>query len=98
MKKIVIINGPNLNLIGTREPEIYGKESLADYLQNLKEKYPDIDFVFYQSNIEGVLVNFIQECIGNTHGIILNAGAYSHTSLAIADVIGAIKIPVIEVH
>ena len=98
MKKIAIINGPNLNLIGTREPEIYGKESLADYLKKLEEKYPDIAFVWYQSNIEGELVNFLHECIEDTNGIILNAGAYSHTSLAIADAIAAIEIPVVEVH
>ncbi|RYZ45082.1 MAG: type II 3-dehydroquinate dehydratase [Sphingobacteriales bacterium] len=95
---VAIINGPNLNLIGTREPEIYGSVSLESYLSSLKESYTDVSLSFYQSNIEGELVNRLQECMGRADGIILNAGAYSHTSIAIADAIAAIKVPVVEVH
>lgn len=98
MKTIVIINGPNLNLIGTREPEIYGSVSLNDYLNNLQQTFKEVQFHFFQSNIEGELINFLHDCRNKADGIILNAGAYSHTSIAIADAISAIKIPVIEVH
>lgn len=98
MLSLAIINGPNLNLIGTREPDIYGSQSLADYLQSLKGKYKDIAFSFYQSNIEGELINFLHSCRGKSNGIILNAGAYTHTSIAIADAIAATNIPTVEVH
>ena len=98
MKKIIIINGPNLNLLGIRETSIYGKQSFDDYLNELKISYPSIKIDFYQSNVEGELINKIQE-IGFTYdGIILNAAAYTHTSVGIADAIAAIQTPVIEVH
>lgn len=96
--KIIIINGPNLNLLGKREPEIYGTESFESYFEKLKAEFPGISLEYYQSNIEGEIVNKIQEK-GFTHdGIILNAASYSHTSVAIADAIAAVKTPVIEVH
>ena len=98
MKKIIIINGPNLNLLGIRETSIYGKQSFNDYLNELKTSYPSTKIDFYQSNVEGELINKIQE-IGFTYdGIILNAAAYTHTSVGIADAIAAIQTPVIEVH
>ena len=98
MKKIIIINGPNLNLLGIRETSIYGKRSFDDYLNELKTSYPSAKIDFYQSNVEGELINKIQE-IGFTYdGIILNAAAYTHTSVGIADAIAAIQTPVIEVH
>lgn len=96
--KIAIINGPNLNLLGTRDTDVYGKESFEDYFRKLRKDYEQIDFDYYQSNVEGEIVNEIQKCATNMDGIILNAGAYSHTSLAIADAVSAIKIPVVEVH
>lgn len=98
MKKIIIINGPNLNLLGIRETSIYGNQSFDDYLNELKTSYPSTKIDFYQSNVEGELINKIQE-IGFTYdGIILNAAAYTHTSVGIADAIAAIQTPVIEVH
>ena len=98
MKKIIIINGPNLNLLGIRETSIYGIQSFDDYLIELKTSYPSTKIDFYQSNVEGELINKIQE-IGFTYdGIILNAAAYTHTSVGIADAIAAIQTPVIEVH
>mgnify|MGYP001229202599 FL=1 len=98
MKKIMIINGPNLNLLGTREVDIYGNISFESYLVNLKKKYSEIDIDFFQSNIEGELINKIQEVGFNFDGIVLNAAAYTHTSVGIADSIAAIQSPVIEVH
>ncbi len=96
--KIAIINGPNLNLLGNRQPEIYGGKSFEDFLKELKSQYPNVEFDYAQSNVEGELVNFIQE-MGQTHnGIILNAAAYTHTSIAIGDAVAAIDIPVVEVH
>ena len=95
---IIIINGPNLNLLGKREPEIYGCCSFEDYLESLQEKYPDITISYYQSNIEGELVNIIQETGFISDGIVLNAAAYTHTSVAIADAIRSVKCPVVEVH
>lgn len=96
--QVLILNGPNLNLLGVREPEIYGKESFTDYLEVLRKKYPDIIISYYQSNIEGEMINKIHE-VGFTYdGIILNAGAYTHTSVAIADAISAVTAPVIEIH
>ena len=98
MKKIIIINGPNLNLLGIRETSIYGKKSFNDYFNELKTSYPSVEIDFYQSNVEGELINKIQE-VGFTYdGIILNAAAYTHTSVGIADAIAAIQTPVIEVH
>ena len=98
MKKIIIINGPNLNLLGERETSIYGKQSFNDYLNELKTNYSSVEIEFYQSNIEGELINKLHE-VGFTYdGIILNAAAYTHTSVGIADAIAAIHTPVIEVH
>lgn len=98
MKKLIIINGPNLNLLGKREPEIYGNASFEDYLEALRKKFPNISIDFYQSNIEGELISKIQETGYDNDGIILNAGAYTHTSIGIADAIKAITTPVVEVH
>lgn len=95
---IIIINGPNLNLLGKREPGIYGNQSFEDYLEVLRSRYPDVNIEYYQSNIEGELIDTIQETGFISDGIVLNAGAYTHTSVAIADAIRAIKCPVIEVH
>lgn len=98
MLKIAIINGPNLNLLGIREKEIYGSSSFEDYFKTLQQKFPTIDLTYYQSNVEGELINKLHE-IGFTYdAIILNAGAYTHTSIAIADAVAGIKTPVIEVH
>lgn len=96
--KISIINGPNLNLLGEREPGIYGSESFDAFYQSLKEKYPNVAFDYFQTNIEGELVNALQKAGGLADGIILNPAAYTHTSVAIGDCIAAIKAPVIEVH
>ncbi|MDQ6757194.1 MAG: type II 3-dehydroquinate dehydratase [Bacteroidota bacterium] len=96
--KISIINGPNLNLIGTRETDIYGSETFEHYFQKLRKKYENIDFDYFQSNIEGELINEIQRAGTKMDGIILNPGGYSHTSVAIGDAIAAIKTPVVEVH
>jgi 3-dehydroquinate dehydratase-2 len=96
--KIAIINGPNLNLLGIREKEIYGSSSFEDYFKTLQKKFPTIDLIYYQSNVEGELINKLHE-IGFTYdAIILNAGAYTHTSIAVADAVAGIKTPVIEVH
>ena len=95
---IIIINGPNLNLLGKREPEVYGNETFEVYLNKLKSKYPQINFIYFQSNIEGELINKIQDHGFSADGIILNAGAYTHTSIGIGDAIKAISTPVIEVH
>lgn len=96
--KIIIINGPNLNLLGKREPEVYGNETFEDYFNQLKSKYPSIELSYYQSNIEGELISKIQE-VGFSHdGIILNAAAYTHTSIGIGDAVKAITSPTIEVH
>ena len=96
--KIQIINGPNLNLLGTREPGIYGSTSFDDYLSTLRQRYPNIEIAYYQSNIEGELINKLQEVGFTADGIVLNAGAYTHTSIALHDCIRSLKAPVIEVH
>ena len=96
--KISIINGPNLNLLGKREPEIYGSQTFEDYLEILKSKFPNVEFSYYQSNIEGELIDKLHETGFTYDGIILNAGAYTHTSVAIGDAIKAISTPVVEVH
>ena len=96
--KILIINGPNLNLLGTRETEVYGTETFESYFEKLKAQFPAIELSYYQSNIEGELITKIQEVGFSYSGIILNAGAYTHTSIGIADAIKAITTPVIEVH
>lgn len=96
--KILIMNGPNLNLLGVREPGIYGNNSFESYLPQLKERYPDTELEYYQSNIEGEMINKLQE-VGFTYdGVVLNAGAYTHTSVALHDCIRSLKCPVIEVH
>lgn len=96
--KIMIINGPNLNLLGRREPEIYGSNSFEAYLEELRKKMDNVEIDYYQSNIEGELINKMQE-VGFTYdGIVLNAGAYTHTSIALQDCIRSLKAPVVEVH
>lgn len=96
--KILIMNGPNLNLLGTREPGVYGHETMDTCMKNLREQYPDITLEYYQSNVEGEMINKLQE-VGFTYdGIVLNAGAYTHTSIALLDCIRSLKTPVIEVH
>ncbi len=96
--KIQIVNGPNLNLLGTREPGIYGSSSFDQYLPQLQARYPDIEIAYYQSNVEGELINKMQEVGFTFDGIVLNAGAYTHTSVALHDCIRSLKCPVIEVH
>jgi 3-dehydroquinate dehydratase-2 len=96
--KIVIINGPNLNLLGTREPEKYGSSSFDEYILILRKRFPDIVFDYFQSNVEGEIINIIHENGFIADGIILNAGGYTHTSVAISDALVAVKSPVIEVH
>ncbi len=96
--KILIVNGPNLNLLGTREPEIYGRSSFEDYLRTLKESYADVEIGYFQSNIEGELIDALQKEGFTVGGIVLNAGAYTHTSIALADCIRSITAPVVEVH
>lgn len=96
--KIQIINGPNINLLGKREPSIYGAVSFEDYLQQLKARYPEVDIDYYQSNVEGEMINKIHEVGFEADGIILNAGAYTHTSIALQDALRAVTTPAIEVH
>jgi 3-dehydroquinate dehydratase-2 len=98
MSKIAIINGPNLNLTGQREPEIYGTETFEDLMNDLRNAHPDVTLHYFSSNVEGELINALHEHGFDSDGIILNAGGYTHTSVAIADAIKAIKCPVIEVH
>lgn len=98
MKKIAIINGPNLNLLGKREPDVYGNESFEDYLEKLRGENSDIEILYFQSNIEGELIDAIQKYGFDCDGIIINPGGYTHTSVAIGDAIASIKTPVIEVH
>ena len=96
--KIAIINGPNLNLLGKREPGIYGNESFDSYLQQLKDKFKTVDITYFQSNVEGELINEIQRVGFDHDGIIFNPGGYTHTSVAIGDAVAAIITPVVEVH
>ncbi|QTN39206.1 3-dehydroquinate dehydratase [Cryomorphaceae bacterium] len=96
--KIRIINGPNLNLLGTRDPEIYGGRSFEDYLSELNERYPHVSFSSFQSNHEGELVDDIQACMGDQDAIIINAGGYTHTSVAIGDALSAVDVAAVEVH
>jgi 3-dehydroquinate dehydratase II len=96
--KITIINGPNLNLLGIREPSVYGTTTFKDYLNILIKEYPDIDFEYFQSNVEGEIINKLHETGFTSNGIILNAGGYSHSSVSIADAVKAISTPVVEVH
>ncbi|MFT4205370.1 MAG: type II 3-dehydroquinate dehydratase [Chitinophagaceae bacterium] len=98
MKKIAILNGPNLNLLGVREPGIYGSQSFEDYFETLKVLFPEVELTYFQSNVEGELVSKIQEIGFDYEGIVLNPAAYTHTSVAIRDAIAAVTTPVIEVH
>jgi len=98
MKRILIVNGPNLNLLGTREKSIYGEQSFEEYFKELKARYSSLDLHYFQSNIEGVIIDKLHEIGFDYDGIVLNAGAYTHTSVAIADAIAAINTPVVEVH
>jgi len=98
MKKIIIINGPNLNLIGKREPKIYGNISMEDYLSEIRNNFPKIQIDYFQSNVEGDLINKLQEVGFSYDGVVLNAGGYTHTSVAISDAVAAIKTSVVEVH
>jgi len=94
--KISIINGPNLNLLGSREPQIYGSQSFENYLESLRLKHSNVDLHYFQSNIEGELINYLQK--SEVDGIIINGGGYSHTSVSLRDCIGSIQTPVVEVH
>ncbi|MEQ9166258.1 MAG: type II 3-dehydroquinate dehydratase [Fulvivirga sp.] len=96
--KILIINGPNLNLLGTREPDIYGDQSFQSFFETIKSNFKEVDLEYYQSNVEGEIINKLHEAGFNYDGIILNAGGYTHTSVAISDAIAAIKTDVVEVH
>jgi 3-dehydroquinate dehydratase-2 len=99
MYTIAIVNGPNLNLLGTREPGIYGTERFDDYLATLHARFPGIDILYYQSNVEGELINYLHSCIDRgVNAIVLNAGGYTHTSIALADAVAAVGIPTLEVH
>jgi 3-dehydroquinate dehydratase-2 len=96
--QIAIINGPNLNLLGKREPGIYGNESFESYFEKLKAQYPDVQLTYFQSNIEGEMINHLHEIGFSYDGILLNAGGYTHTSVALRDAISAVKTPVLEIH
>lgn len=97
--KILILNGPNLNLLGQREPGIYGKGTMDECLEHLKRRYPAVDFLYYQSNVEGFLIDRLQQAMTEgVDGVVLNAGAYTHTSVALHDAIRSVHFPVIEVH
>lgn len=96
--KILILNGPNLNLLGKREPEVYGSKTFQDYFAELKEKYSNVELEYYQSNIEGEIIGKIQEVGFSYDGIVLNAGAYTHTSVGIGDAVKGVETPVVEVH
>ena len=98
MKKIIIINGPNLNLLGKREPKTYGNKSFDSYMKELEVVFPDLELTCFQSNVEGEIINKIQENGFSSDGIVLNAGGYTHTSVAIADAVASIETPVVEVH
>lgn len=98
MLSLAIVNGPNLNLLGTREPHIYGHQTFESCFTSLQKRFPGVRLACYQSNVEGELINFLQSCRSGTDGIILNAGGYTHTSIALADTIAAIGVPVVEVH
>ena len=96
--KIIIINGPNLNLLGTREPGVYGSETFQDYFETLRSSFPELTLSYFQSNIEGEIINKLHEVGFDYEGVILNAAAYTHTSVGIADAVKAIATPVVEVH
>lgn len=96
--KILIVNGPNLNLVGKREPAIYGSTTFEEYLLHLREVFPEIELDYYQSNIEGELIDAIQQADGKYNGVLINAGGYTHTSVALGDAIGGVGVEVVEVH
>ncbi|MBQ6084314.1 MAG: type II 3-dehydroquinate dehydratase [Bacteroidales bacterium] len=96
--KILILNGPNLNLIGKREPEVYGNQSLDEFLQSMKKRFPDCVIDDFQTNHEGVLIDKLHEAMGKYDGVVMNPGGYAHTSIALADAVRAIGLPVVEVH
>ena len=96
--KLIIINGPNLNLLGTREPAVYGYQTFDDYIKSLHTRFPNVELSYYQSNLEGELINKLHEVGFSSDGIIFNAGGYTHTSVALRDAISSINTPVIEVH
>ena len=98
MLHLAIINGPNLNLLGSREPGVYGSQGFDEYLALLQARFPAIDLQYYQSNVEGELINHLHSCMGKVQGVIFNPGAYTHTSIALADAVSAIDIPAVEVH
>lgn len=98
MKKLLIINGPNLNLLGKREPEIYGNRSFIDYLKTVEQQFPEVQLHYFQSNHEGELIDKIHELGFSIDGIVINAGAYTHSSIAIADALSAVTAPAVEVH
>lgn len=98
MKRILIVNGPNLNLLGRREPELYGAVSFEEHLEKMRNVFPEVAFDYYQSNHEGCLIDKLQEADGIYDGVVMNPGGYAHTSIALADCIRAIHIPVVEVH
>lgn len=98
MIKIAIINGPNLNLLGTREPEVYGNQTFEQYFKTLQQQFQQVEFTYFQSNVEGELINELQRAGKDYDGIVLNPGGYTHTSVAIGDAIASISTPVIEVH
>jgi len=98
LKRIAIINGPNLNLLGSRQTSIYGDISFEQYLDVLKRNFTEVDLIYFQSNIEGEIINQLHDLSGKCEGILLNAGGYTHTSIAIADAVSSIKTPVVEVH
>ncbi|MEY3399112.1 MAG: hypothetical protein RL220_1706 [Bacteroidota bacterium] len=97
-RKLVVINGPNLNLLGVREPDLYGSQTLADIENLLQERFPEVEWIFFQSNVEGEIINHIQQVGFSADGIIINAGGYSHTSVAIADALRSVTAPAVEVH
>jgi len=98
MKKILILNGPNLNLLGTREPTVYGNQSFEDYFQTLKGSFPGVELHYFQSNHEGAMIDKIHEVGFTFDGIVINAGGYTHTSVALADALSAVSTPAVEVH
>jgi 3-dehydroquinate dehydratase-2 len=97
-KRILILNGPNLNLLGTREPQVYGNTTFDDFFNTLKTTYPNVAFTYHQSNIEGELINALHNAINRVDAVLINPGGYSHTSVAFADAISAIALPVLEIH
>ena len=96
--KILILNGPNLNLLGTRETDVYGNQTFASYFTSLEKTFPNVELTHLQSNVEGNLINALHEAVGHYDGVVLNGGGYTHTSVALRDAIAAIKVPVVEVH